>query len=157
VVAVDVLHHVEHPRRFLREIERVLEPGGRMILVEPAITPVSWGFYRFLHPEPVVMHVNPLSEVSNERNRKPFDANQAIPTLLFGRYRHSLKEMFPKLSLVRLQRFSLFAYPLSGGFRRWCLVPMAFVEPLIRLERRVPSIIGRLMAFRMLVIVEKNT
>ena len=35
------------------EAARVLRPGGRVVLVEPAITPVSWPVYNFLHEEPV--------------------------------------------------------------------------------------------------------
>lgn len=156
VVAVDVLHHIEHPRRFLLEVERVLRPRGRLILLEPAITPISWGFYHFFHPEPVKMRVDPLSDVTADPYRQPFDANQAIPTLLFGRYQCRLKKMFPKLNIIRLQRLSLFAYPLSGGFRSWCLVPTSVVESLISLERLLSPLLGRLMAFRMLVILEKN-
>src|SRR5262245_6145938 len=40
IVMVDVLHHLELPVAFFREAERVLSPGGRVIMVEPAIT---WG------------------------------------------------------------------------------------------------------------------
>src|SRR5215471_18394866 len=38
IVGVDVLHHIERPRRFLAEAVRVLRPGGRLILMEPSIT-----------------------------------------------------------------------------------------------------------------------
>jgi SAM-dependent methyltransferase len=155
VVAVDVLHHIERPRRFLSEIERVLEPRGRFILLEPAITPVSWALYHFCHPEPVMMRTDPLCDGPSDRDRKPFDANQAIPTLLFGRYRTRLQEMFPNLTLLQVEKLSLFAYPLSGGFRSWCLVPMGILEGLLRLERRLAPLLGRLMAFRMLVVMEK--
>src|SRR5215470_7086632 len=40
VVLVDVLHHVEYPVNFFREAGRVLRDGGRIVMVEPAIT---WG------------------------------------------------------------------------------------------------------------------
>jgi len=38
VVMVDVLHHIESPLTALREITRVLIPGGRFIMCEPGIT-----------------------------------------------------------------------------------------------------------------------
>ena len=62
IVMVDVLHHIEFPLLFLREAERVLRPGGRCVMVEPAITLGSTLFYRFLHQEPVRMSVDPLIE-----------------------------------------------------------------------------------------------
>src|SRR5262249_52271998 len=41
IVAVDVLHHIEHPVRFLAEARRVVSPKGRIVLIEPGISPVS--------------------------------------------------------------------------------------------------------------------
>jgi SAM-dependent methyltransferase len=156
VVAVDVLHHIERPKRFLKEAQRVLQPGGRIILLEPAITPVSWIFYHFLHPEPVIMSADPLEEGPVNPNREPFDANQAFSTLLFGRYRRNMNELFPDLKVLRVEWLSFFAYPLSGGFRPWCLIPSAFVVPLLTIERRFAGALGRLMAFRHLVVIEKS-
>lgn len=155
VVGVDVLHHIERPRRFFAEAERVLQPCGRVILLEPAITPGSWVFYRFFHPEPVVLKADPLADGPLDHDRQPFDANQAVPTLLFGRHRSRLEEAFPNLKLVRIERLSFFAYPLSGGFRPWCLVPTGIIEPLLNIETKLAPMIGALMAFRLLAVMEK--
>ena len=62
IALFDVLHHIEFPRRFLAEASRVLKPGGRIVMVEPAITPVSWPFYRIMHPEPVDISADPLDD-----------------------------------------------------------------------------------------------
>ena len=62
IVMFDVLHHIEFPRTFFAEAQRVLIPGGRMVMAEPAITPMSWFFYRFVHQEPVNLSADPLSE-----------------------------------------------------------------------------------------------
>jgi SAM-dependent methyltransferase len=156
LVMVDVLHHIERPRRFLVEARRVLRLGGRLILLEPAITPVSWVFFKLFHPEPVVMGDDPLIDGPLDPERKPFDGNQAIPTLLFGRHRAHFEAQFPELAVTRIERLSLLAYPLSGGFRPWCLMPEAAIGPVLGMETRVAPLVGGLMAFRLFVVLERR-
>lgn len=155
IVAVDVLHHIEGCRRFFNEAERILKPGGRIILIEPAITPLSWLFYQFFHPEPVDMQADPFVNPTPNPDRLPFDANQAIPTLLFSRQSERFQREFPGLRLTKAEHFSLLGYPLSGGFRPWCLVPRGFISPLLRIEDRLSPLIGRLIAFRLFIMIEK--
>ena len=155
VLGVDVLHHIQRPRRFLAEVERVLEPGGRMILVEPAITPISRVLYSLFHPEPVEMRFDPLADGPVDPKHDPWDSNQAIATLLCQRDRERLAQSFPGLRLLRADWLSLFAYPLSGGFRPWCLLPRASVKTLLRIERRLAPVLGRFTAFRLFIVIEK--
>jgi SAM-dependent methyltransferase len=156
VVGVDVLHHIEYPRRFLTEAARVLEPGGRAVFVEPAITPVSWVAFKLGHPEPVDLGVDPLSDGLPNPSKHPFESNQAIPTLLAGRHRSRLERELPQLRVVHSERSSMFAYPLSGGYRPWCLLPARFVEPVLRLESRLAPALSPLMGFRLLLVIEKR-
>ena len=153
IVLFDVLHHIERPVRFFREAARVLRPDGRIVMCEPAITPVSSAFYRWLHPEPVDMKADPLADGPLSPERDPFDANQAIPSLLCRR-RAALTASVPQLRLVSRDFLSLWAYPLSGGFRRWSLVPSALVPGLLRIERALLPVVGPVMAFRLLAVVE---
>lgn len=155
LVLVDVLHHIQWPKLFLAEAVRVLQPGGRLIFLEPAITPVSWIAYKFFHPEPVHMGADPLAEGQVDPRRDPFDANGAIPSLLFGRYAGKFKRAFPQLSIVKIERLSYIAYPLSGGFRSWSLIPAAMVDRLLAVERVLAPILAPLMAFRLFVAVQK--
>jgi SAM-dependent methyltransferase len=156
VVGVDVLHHIEYPRRFLAEAERVLEPGGRVVLVEPAITPVSWLVFKLGHPEPVDLRVDPMADGRPSPSKHPFESNQALPTLLAGRHRRRLEREFDRLRVVHRECSSFFAYPLSGGFRPWCLMPARLVDPVLRLEARLTPALGPLMAFRLLLVIEKR-
>jgi SAM-dependent methyltransferase len=64
IVMVDVLHHLEHPATFFQEAERVLQSGGRIVMVEPAITWGSTLFYRVFHQEHVRTSANPLTDRS---------------------------------------------------------------------------------------------
>ena len=99
IVMVDVLHHIENPVRFLTEAARVLRPGGRLVACEPAITPLSGIFYRRFHDEPVDMSVDPLKPVAALGPKDPYDSNQAIPTLMVGRYREACRHAVPDLAL----------------------------------------------------------
>ena len=156
VVMFDVIHHIEHPLRALSEANRVLRKGGRLILCEPAITPVSGLFYRLFHAEPVDMSVDPLKDGSISADRDPYDSNQAIPTLLVGRFRERLARIMPKFPLLRVEWFSFLAYPMSGGFQPWSLLPVAAAGPLLALEWSLRRVIGRLAAFRLLAVYEKQ-
>lgn len=155
VVLLDVLHHLRRPRTFLGEALRVLEPGGRLVLLEPAITPFSWLVLKLFHEEPVNLGTDPLAD-ADQTGPRPEDANQAIPHLLFVRHRRRLEAMFPDLRLLHVSRLSLAAYLLSGGFRPWSLIPAAFVGPLLRAEDAVLPLFGPWAAFRLFVVAERN-
>ena len=156
LVLFDVLHHLERPRLFLGEAARVLEPGGRVVACEPAITPLSYPFYRLFHHEPVRLAEDPLADGALSPMRDPYESNQAIPTRLFGRDRARLEALVPALKLVACERFGLLAYPLSGGFQPWSALPVPLAAPLLRLERRLEPRLGPLMGFRLLGVLERR-
>jgi SAM-dependent methyltransferase len=156
IVMVDVLHHLEFPIVFFREAERVLRDGGRIIMVEPAITLGSTLFYRLLHQEPVITSADPLATGTPDPMRDPYDANQAVPSLIVTRDRSRFHEAFPQLRIIRVDWFSLLVYPLSGGFKRWQLLSVDMARHVLQLERLIEPYVGRLAAFRMLMLVEKT-
>ncbi len=157
IVMLDVLHHLQRPVTFLREAARVLQFGGRIAMVEPGMSTVSKVFYDRFHHEPVEMMADPFSEAVAQSGVDPWDSNQAIPTLMFGRAqgRERLTRVLPNLRLVSASWLSLFAYPLSGGFKRWCLVPHALTKPLIAVERILLPLVGSALAFRLFVVLER--
>jgi SAM-dependent methyltransferase len=155
IVMVDVLHHLEFPAAFFREARRVLRSGGRIVMVEPAITWGSTLFYRLIHHEPVRMSADIFGEGPPDPHRDPYDANQAVPTLLATRDRDRFHRLFPNLRIVRVDWFSLAAYALSGGFRNWSLISESLARRLLRVERPLEPAIGRLSAFRIMLVIEK--
>jgi SAM-dependent methyltransferase len=156
IVMVDVLHHLEFPVVFFREAERVLRSGGRVVMVEPAITWGSSLFYRLLHHEPVRTSADILRDGRPDPHRDPYDSNQAIPTLLATRDRDRFHRLFPALRIAAVDWFSFAAYPLSGGFKPWSLVGQGMARHMLRIERAVEPVLGRLTAFRMMLVVEKR-
>ena len=156
IVMVDVLHHVEYPLMFFREANRVLRPGGRIVMVEPAITLVSFPFYRFLHQEPVRLSIDPLTGGTPKSDRHPYDSNQAIPTLIATKYRARFHSEIPGLRLSEVKWFSVLTYPLSGGFQSWSLLNANLAKACLRIERLIEPVLGRFAGFRMLMVVEKQ-
>ena len=157
VVMLDVLHHLERPIEFLEEASRVLKPGGRLAMIEPAMTTLARRFYDYFHAEPVDMDADPFADVAINPDRDPFDANQAIPTLLFATSAacRRVEEVIPSLRVRSVKWLSLFAYPMSGGFQSWSLMPAALVGPLLAFEEKVPEAVRRQIAFRMMVVLER--
>jgi SAM-dependent methyltransferase len=154
---LDVLHHLERPIVFLEEAARILKPAGRLAMIEPAMTPLARRFYERFHEEPVDMTVDPFAPVAINPARDPFDANQAIPTLLFApsEARRRVEIAIPSLRVVSVRWLSLFAYPLSGGFQSWSLMPAALLRPTLWLEEKLPEAIRKQIAFRMMVVLER--
>jgi SAM-dependent methyltransferase len=157
VVMLDVLHHLERPIEFLKEASRVLKPGGRLAMIEPAMTTLARRFYDRFHEEPVDMNADPFAAVAIDPDRDPFDANQAIPSLLFATAsaRKLVEQTIPSLRVRSVEWQSLFAYPMSGGFQDWSLIPAVLVGPMLALEKRVPGPVRKHLAFRMIVVLER--
>lgn len=153
LVLVDVLHHVPQPTRFLDEAARVLAPGGRIVLLEPYCSAVSYRLYRAFHHETTELDVDPFAAVSLS-SADALDSNQAIPTLLFFRHAAEVARRWPQLATIERRRFALLAYPLSGGWRRPGRLPRAALRPLLGVER-ILAPLAPLLAFRCLVVVER--
>jgi SAM-dependent methyltransferase len=156
IVMLDVLHHIEFPILFFHEAARKLRPGGRIVMVEPAITWGSSLFYRLIHHEPVDMTVDPLVEGTARADRNPYDSNQALPTLIATKHRDRFHQLLPDLKIVEIVWFSFALYPLSGGFKSWSLIPAWLAPTLLRWERALEAAAGPVCGFRMLLTVEKR-
>jgi SAM-dependent methyltransferase len=155
IVMVDVLHHIEFPRRFFDEAGRALRRGGRVVLIEPAITWGSAPFYRLFHEEPVRMRADPLADGRPDPGRDPYEANQAIPTLIATRHRARFHRMFPGLRIIKTDWFSFAVYPLSGGFKSWSLVPARLARAALVAERIFEPLLGRAAGFRVMLVIER--
>jgi SAM-dependent methyltransferase len=155
LVLFDVLHHIPSPRRFFEEAARVLAPGGRIVMCEPYISPASYPVYKLFHEEPVRMGVDPLAAHEGDGARDPFDSNQAIPTLLFARRQQEFAASFPALSIRSVERMSGFSMPASGGFSHRAFLPWPIWSLWHRIDLQLPAAVMRLIAFRMLVVLER--
>jgi hypothetical protein len=160
IFGLDMLHHLAAPMDMLREASRVLISGGRLILIEPWITPFSWFFFRFFHQERCDLSATPWSESNSGAgvNKLAFDGNQTIPYLLFGpRRRSQTLQSLPQLKLVTVEPFCLFAYLLSGGFNHASLLPLSLYPLVSNFERLTLPLWRQLAALRVLLVLEKTS
>jgi SAM-dependent methyltransferase len=156
IVLFDVLHHLQCPLLFFAEAKRVLKPGGRIIMMEPGITPISKLLYKMGHEEPVEMSWNMNDPCKVDADKDPYESNQAIPTILFKRDLKLFLATVKGFKVNSLDWLSLFAYPLSGGFKSWSLLPYKWVHTILKIEEKLLPFLGSLMAFRLMVVLEKD-
>jgi SAM-dependent methyltransferase len=157
IILFDVLHHLQCPLLFFAEARRILKPGGRVIMMEPGITPISKFLYRVGHEELVDMKWNMNDPCKVDVDKNPYESNQAIPTILFKREPKLFLKLIKGFKILSSDWLSLFAYPLSGGFKSWSLLYYRWVDVILKVESWLMPLLGRLMAFRLIVVLEKDS
>jgi hypothetical protein len=89
-----------------------------------------------------------------DKRKNRFHGNQAIPTLIFERYRQRFVKNFPGLKIIKNERMDCMIYPLSGGFHNPSLCPLFLYSTLEYLEMILRPL-KRFLAFRLFVVLEK--
>lgn len=157
IILFDVLHHLEKPLFFFNEANRVLRDNGRIILVEPYVSPFSWLVYKLFHDEDTSFNFELESPFSSKlEEKRPFDGNQAIPSVLFYRKKDYFKKNFPFFKILTCEKKSLFAYPLTLGLKSKGIFPISIIKFIYKIEKPFERILGSLFAFRMFVVIEKQ-
>jgi SAM-dependent methyltransferase len=127
VFMLNVLHHLPDAAEFFAELERVLAPGGRVVMIEPYVSPVSGVVYRFAHHEPF----DPKQAGWRiDGSGAMTAANDALPWIVFERDRKRFEAEFPCLEIVRIAPHTISLYALSGGLSYRSLAP-GFLFPAI--------------------------
>lgn len=142
VCMLNVFHHMADVGAFLKESQRCLAPGGRILIADQHIGIFSRFILSKLHDEPF----DP--DAAEWELKQHSDANGALAWIVFVRDSKKLERLFPKLRLVRYQPHSPLRYWLAGGLKRWDLLPgclydiaKAFDEFLIGISRNFGSFV----------------
>ncbi len=119
IVMLNVFHHIPKPYLFLKEAERTLVKGGKIIMIEPANSALGRFIYKRFHHEPFdekggreIQAGNPLS-----------NSNQALPYIYFERDLELFKKEYPHLKINSVKYHSPFMYVISGGVSRSAILP----------------------------------
>jgi len=152
LVLIDVLHHIGAVRRFLSDASRALKPSGRLLMIEPWVTPWSRLIYGHFHHEPF----RPEAEQWEFPSAGPLSsANGALPWILFERDRQVFESEYPSLRIVKRRLMIPFRYALSGGVSMRALVPAWSFRLFRGLETALDPIMSSIAMFA-LIVVEKR-
>ena len=156
VTGIDVIHHFKNPAFYFNEAERVLKQSGRIILVEPWITPVSRFVYTYLHHEACEPVDDPFQNAFDEEDKDPWSGNAMLPYLVFRKFSGSFVAHWPNLKIVQIETFATFAYLLSGGFQNTGVRSKKVMACLLGIERMLRPLLDPLAAHRALIVIEKT-
>ena len=146
VVGIDVLHHFEAPGQALREIARVLTPGGKCLLVEPWAGAFGHFVYRFLHHEDCRAVASPWRAAFGP-GKHALDGNAWIPRALLWSCANELPREAPGMALEKLETYGALGYLLTGGFGAFG-APDGLVRAATAIEAHLPQSAMRHLALR---------
>lgn len=128
ILMLNVFHHIPDAEAFLRECQRCLQPGGRVLIVDQHMGWISRPILQHLHHEAC----DPAAKDWKFQSTGPLSsANGAMAWMVFQRDRQRFEALFPGLELLGYRPHTPLSYWLAGGLKSWSLVP-GFLYPLAR-------------------------
>jgi SAM-dependent methyltransferase len=119
-VMLNTFHHIADCARFLEEAARCLVPGGRILIIDQHRGFISTPILKHFHHE----HYDDRAVEWRFDSTGPLSgANGALAWNVFVRDREKFERSRPELRIVRYQPIMPLRYWLSGGLRRWNMLP----------------------------------
>jgi SAM-dependent methyltransferase len=150
VLAFDLIHHLGDPAAFFRECRRILVTRGRIVVIEPWVTPLSYPVYKWLHREGCHRDIDPWRPFARGTDKEPFEGDAAI---LLNMIRRTTQERWRELGFdpPHLTPLNGFAYLLALGFIDYSLLPYRMAPMLLAMDRRLSSL-ARYFGMRALAV-----
>jgi SAM-dependent methyltransferase len=154
VYAMNVFHHVSDPRVFFREVERVVTPGGGIILVEPYYGPLARLIFKRLFTMESYDTQAP-EWPRHGREQVASEANQALSYIVLRRDRVMWQREFPGLELVSDVAHTHLGYLLSGGLNFRQVVPDPLGRMVLWTEAKL-GLLNPVLALQHTLVVRKR-
>jgi SAM-dependent methyltransferase len=154
LILFDVWHHLRYPATALAEFRRVLAPGGRLIVFDPAISWTGRLIYGLFHHEPIGLGQAVTWDAPQSFKAADADyfAAQGGATRIF--WRLEAPERLAGWRLCEATPLASFEYFATGGFSG----PQLGGPSAFRLWRRLDRVLSRwpnLFAARLLVVLKR--
>ena len=154
VIMFHVFHHLRYPGTALRELYRVIKPGGRIILFDPYISLLGRLVYGPLHHEPIAMRDKIIWDAPGGFSPEDdsYYAAQGNATRIFhkGEYNDKLSGW----NIVARKRYSALSYIFSGGYSKPQMYPTGLLGIIKGIEK-ICDIMPAIFATCILVVLEK--
>jgi SAM-dependent methyltransferase len=147
-------HHFPHPDKFFSELDRVLQPGGGVVLLEPYYGPIATFLYKRLFRTEGFDKQYPSWEVAVEGPMN--GANQALSYIVFERDKAEFERKYPSLKIVHHELAGNYLkYLLSGGLNFRQILPDSFTG-LVGLLEKLISPLNRWIALHHVIVIRKE-
>jgi hypothetical protein len=143
---VDVIHYLPTPLEFMAEAGCALQRGGRLAMIEPWITPLSYLLYRYLHHEDCSLAID-LERPFKKLGKKAFDGNAAIPFKLLKQFELAARP----LRSVQADTFLGLPYLASLGFKTMRRIPLAVIQ-IAKVCEQLLGPVRKFAASRILIV-----
>lgn len=136
IVMLNVLHHIANVDSFFNESKRCLKKNGKIIMVEPWLSPWSKFVYSKFHHEPF----DPLAHTWELPPSGPLSGgNDALPWIIFDRDLKRFKCSHPSWIIQAIEPGFPLSYLLSGGISLRNLCPGWMYELIVGVEDLLPE------------------
>lgn len=154
VILFDVFHHLRYPGSALREIHRVLRPGGRVVIFEPGMGLLGKLVFGLFHHEPLGLneHIAWVAPDGWRSDDVDYYAAQSNASRIFTL--DQVGKTVGEFQVLDIKQYAQLSYVASGGYSKPQLYPDS-AYPFMRKLDRVLDRFPRLFATRMLVTLSK--
>jgi SAM-dependent methyltransferase len=158
IILFDVFHHLEFPGEAFKEFDRVIMPGGRVIIFDPGMG--FWGLlaYGLFHHEPLFLFnkIEWNAPANVNIAETPYYAAQGNASRIFCyRKRKYLKKYLDNWIVKKVNNMSALSYVGSGGYKHRQLYPTKMYKFIRRFDK-VFDFISFLFASRIMIVLEKK-
>lgn len=155
LILFDVFHHLRYPGTAMKEFERVLRPGGRVIIFDPFISLFGRIVYGLFHREPIGWRTQIFWNAPENWNTNQIDyyAAQGNATRIF--FKRQFLSSLKNWKVINRFRFSAFSYVASGGYSGPQLYPNRLYRFMCFIDR-ILDFLPAVFATRALIVLQKK-